>query len=438
MSSSFKKFSFLKKIGLFFLTSFLLFSFFTGKTEALFNRRERQIVVFKPEVLQQERIDLISRYQGVFVKDLKLVNGMAVQLPTRLTESLRRHPQVLRIDPDVEVYALPQQDWCDRFPWLPWCSPTPTPTPDPSPTPTPEPTATPTPGPTATPNPLPTPTPVPGFQPIPLGIGRIDADEAWLTSTGSGTKVAVLDTGIDTDHPDLDDNLAGCLNFIYSWRTCEDDHGHGTHVSGIIAAENNSFGVVGVAPDAKIYSLKVLNRRGRGYLSDIIEALDWAVSNQMQVVNMSLGTSSQVQSLREAVQRVDDAGIIQVAAAGNSGPANNSVIYPAKYPEVLAIAATDINDQVPSFSSRGPEVDLAAPGKEVYSTYRQGKYKTLSGTSMSAPHVSGVAALRLLLHPEESPAEIKALLKSTAELLPWPADLVGAGLVDAYQAVISP
>lgn len=250
--------------------------------------------------------------------------------------------------------------------------------------------------------------------------------------------MAVLDTGIDIDHPDLDDNLSGCVNFIYWWRNCDDDNGHGTHVSGIIAAENNDFGVVGVAPNAKIYSLKVLNYRGRGYLSDIIEALDWAITNNIDVVNMSLGTSSDVLSFHEAVQRVNAAGITQVAAGGNSGPGADTVIYPARYPEVIAVSAIDSNNNVPSWSSRGPEIDLAAPGVSVYSAYRGGGYQTMSGTSMAAPHVTGTVALRLEDHPGENPATIEIVLGSNTDSLPFDPTLVGAGLVNADKVVSAP
>lgn len=413
---------------------------------------ERKIVVFKPAVSHQEKSNLLSRYQAVMGKELKLVNGMAVSLPKGMAEKLAREPGVLRIDPDVEVFALENKDvkangWCDWFPNWPGCSPAVTPTPTLMPTLTPTPTFNPSPSPsptlapTSSPSPTSTPTPTASVssQVTPWGISRIHADQANNLSSGSGVKVAVVDTGIDTDHPDLKDNLAGCVNFIQSWKTCEDDNGHGTHVSGIIAAENNNLGVVGVAPQAKIYALKVLNRRGSGYLSDIIEALDWAVSNHLQVVNMSLGTTSDVASFHVAVQKVNAAGIIQVAAAGNSGPSSNSVNYPAKYPEVIAVSATDSNDQVPSWSSRGPEVDLAAPGVSINSTYLKGGYKVLSGTSMAAPHVTGTVALRLFLHPYETPLQIETILEANTDPLPVSdPNLVGAGLVDAYKVVTAP
>jgi len=419
------------------------FLFFLCQTDswAFSSARERKIVVFRQEISLGEQEALLDKAEVVEKKKLGLIHAQAVKLSPRQQALLLRDRRVLRIDSDVRVYALPRQSLCDRYPWLPWCSPAPTPTPaEPTPTPTLAPTLTPTPIPTIEPTltPTPTPTPVSDSQPVPWGVERINADDAWVMASGSAVKVAILDSGIDIDHPDLDDNLAGCINFIYSWRNCNDDNGHGTHVAGIIAAENNSFGVVGVAPQARIYALKVLDRRGSGYLSDIIEALDWAIANKMDVINMSLGTSTNVVSFQEAIERAAAAGIVQVAAAGNSGPAENTVNYPARYSEVIAVAATDLQNNVPSWSSRGPEITIAAPGQSIYSTYLRGKYKTLSGTSMSAPHVAGVVALRLEDHPNASSPEIGAVLKDNATSLPFSAELIGAGLVDALEVVSAP
>ncbi len=424
---------------------FFLFLLATGAT-AVFSQQpvERSIVVFKESLTTQQKQELISRVGATFGKDLKLINAAAVTLPPSVKARLAQLPQVNRIDPDVEVEALERPEVsrapekqlegksiCDWIPTWPGCSPQPTPTPTPTPTPSVAPTATPT----------PTPTPVQATassQTTPWGITRIGAPDAWSLSVGSGVKVGVIDTGIDTDHPDVNDNLAGCVNFIQSWKTCEDDNGHGTHVSGIIAAEQNTIGVVGVAPQARIYSLKVLDRRGRGYLSDIIEALDWSINHGIQVVNMSLGTSSDVQSFRDAVARVNAAGVVQVAAAGNSGPGANTVNYPAKYSEVIAVAATDSSDGVPSWSSRGPEVDIAAPGASINSTYYRNTYKVLSGTSMASPHVAGTVALRLFLRPTETPLQLETLLESGASPLPFDATLVGAGLVNSLNVVSAP
>ena len=391
----------------------------------------RYIVVFKDQY-ESRAAEIIAQAGGTSGKRLKLIQAQAAQLPSIALDRLREDPRVLRIDEDVVVYALQEtarpittKGICDWVPTWPGCSPTPTPTPTPTEL---LPTATPT----------PTPEAVASAQPIPWNITRIHAPEAWPISSGVGVKIAVIDTGIDRDHPDLQGNLAGCVNFIQSWKTCEDDNGHGTHVSGIIAAQNNSLGVVGVAPQARLYALKVLDRRGSGYLSDIIEALDWSVAHGVGVINMSLGTTSHVQSFHDAIIRVAGAGITQVAAAGNSGPGANTVTYPAKYPEIVAVAATDSSNNVASWSSRGSEVDLAAPGVSITSSYRGNGYRVLSGTSMASPHVAGVVALRLALHPGQSPQSIESLLEATSDILTFDATMVGAGLVNAAAAASAP
>ena len=190
------------------------------------------------------------------------------------------------------------------------------------------------------------------------------------------------------------------MNCIDPAKSFDDDNGHGSHVAGTVGAVDqadgdNEIGVIGVAPSANLYGIKVLNRSGRGYTSDIIEGMDWAVGNGMDVINMSLGTSSFVQAYADATDRVLRAGVIMVCSAGNSGPADNTVGYPAAFEGVIAVAATDSSDVVASFSSRGPEVDVAAPGVSIYSTSKSGGYATMSGTSMAAPHVTGTVALML-------------------------------------------
>ncbi|MBS3903135.1 MAG: S8 family peptidase [Anaplasmataceae bacterium] len=232
----------------------------------------------------------------------------------------------------------------------------------------------------------------PSAQTTPWGITKVGAPSVWANYQGDPIKVAVIDTGIDLDHPDLQANIKKQYNAIYSWRNADDDNGHGSHVAGIIAALNNNQGVVGVAPRVDLFAVKVLNSRGSGYLSDIVEGIDWAIQNQAQVINLSLGSSSDSPSLRDAVVRAYNAGVVVIAAAGNNGGA---VLYPAAYPQVIAVSATDSNNQLASWSNRGSEVDLAAPGVSIYSTYSRGAYKTLNGTSMASPHVAGVAALIL-------------------------------------------
>ena len=365
----------------------------------------RKIVVFKAGVDEATREILINKVGGVKIKDLKLVEGKAVLLSPQAEKTLARQAGVLRIDDDVVVEALIRSGIAAK------------------------------------------PAPAQPAEILPWGVDRIDADLVWGTTTGDSIKVAIIDTGIDLKHPDLKDNIKGGYNAINPRKSANDDNGHGTHVAGIVGAIDNTIGVIGVGPQIDLYAVKVLDRNGSGYLSDVIEGLDWAITNRMQVVNMSLGTSSDIQSLHDVVARANAAGIVQVAAAGNSG---GSVIYPAAYLEVIAVSATDKTDTIASWSSRGPEVDLAAPGVNIYSTYNGQTYKTLSGTSMAAPHVAGAAALVLSVSGKCeflldnvsgcSPSEVQKRLETTAEDLGVVGrdDLYGSGLVDAKKAVLAP
>lgn len=296
-------------------------------------------------------------------------------------------------------------------------------------------------------------------QSTPWGIQRIDAPKTWPASRGTGVKVAVIDTGIDKTHPDLASNIAGGVNFTQSGRGANtivdanawnDDNGHGTHVSGTVAAIENTIGVVGVAPEARLYGVKVLNSAGSGYVSDIISGIQWSVANNMQVVNMSLSVPTHVQAFQDAVIAADNAGIVTVVAAGNSGDGNvatNNVAYPAKYNSTIAISATDSLDRIATFSSDGTEVDIAAPGVNIYSTTRGGGYGYLSGTSMASPHVAGVVAA-MLATPITVAAdqnqdglwgvnEVRQQLQSTSDDLGTIGydTFYGYGLVDAEESI---
>lgn len=286
-------------------------------------------------------------------------------------------------------------------------------------------------------NPTPKPTPVQLPQVLPWGIDRTDAELSWGISTGYGVKVAVVDTGIDYTHPDLDANVAGCVTFVWRTTDCRDDNGHGTHVAGTIAAENNGIGVVGVAPNASLYGVKVLDRTGSGYVSDVIAGIDWSADNGMNVITMSLGSGSDVSALHAAVDSAYSRGIVIVASAGNE---NGTISYPARYSSVIAVTATDSGNNKASFSNYGPEAELAAPGVSIYSTYKGGTYATLSGTSMAAPHVTGTVALLLEANPGMTPLEVRSRLQSTSTDIGTPGwdPYFGHGLVNAYGALSTP
>ncbi len=282
-------------------------------------------------------------------------------------------------------------------------------------------------------------------QVLPWGINKIDAEQVWpLGNTATGTDVGIIDTGISTSHPDLAANIKGGVSEVWYTSSYNDDNGHGSHVAGIVGAINNTVGVVGAGPGVNLYAIKVLDRNGSGYLSDVISGIDWATANKMKVINMSLGCNCPSQAMHDAIIRAYKAGVTIVAAAGNSG---GSVIYPAAYPEVIAVGATDSSNDAPWWSSRGPEVDLAAPGVSIYSTYKGTKYATLSGTSMASPHVAGSAALLLKTSITPAydannngvwdPSEVLLRLEDSVTDL-GPAgrdDVYGFGLVNALAAV---
>ena len=293
------------------------------------------------------------------------------------------------------------------------------------------------------------------FEPLAASAstGDFEYDNAWGVAhigakavhdagiTGAGVKVAVIDTGIDYIHdvpPDVDpeflDNYKGGYDFVNDDADPMDDNGHGTHVAGILAAEKNNYLVVGVAPGVDLYALKILGATGEGEVSDLILALQWAVDNHMDIVNMSLGTHEVSPALETAVANASAAGLLMVAASGNASTLNDilygcPVAYPGAYPQVLSTTFTNPSDAITGFSCTGPEVDVAAPGDGIISTVPVGScqfcspngYAAESGTSMASPHVAGTVALMLSAGVTDIGApglfdDVRAKLCSTANL----------------------
>ncbi len=269
---------------------------------------------------------------------------------------------------------------------------------------------------------------------VPWGVDRVDAEQAHADGyTGSGADIAILDTGIDSDHTDLD-NVGSSRGFGYS--TWEDGNGHGTHCAGIAAAENDGQGIKGVAPDATLHAGKVLSDSGGGSFSDIAAGVEWTANQGFDVASMSLGASSGSYALQDACNYADANGVFVVAAAGNSGPCSNCVGYPAAYSSVMAVSSTNSSDGLSYFSSTGPEIEIAAPGSSIYSTYNDGGYNTLSGTSMACPHVAGAAGVLMAAGYSNSGA--RSQLKATAENIGLSSNQSGSGLLDVAAAVGSP
>lgn len=268
------------------------------------------------------------------------------------------------------------------------------------------------------------------------GPKKIRAPQAWEISEGEGMDVAVVDTGIDSDHPDLQAKVAAQRNFVTKPESsvAEDDNGHGTHVAGIPAAvTNNGTGIAGVCPGCNLLVAKVLNANGSGTDADIADGIIWAADNGAEVVNLSLGGPGESTPLKQAVNYAWRNGAVVAAAAGNSG--DDTVMYPAAYANAIAVAATNQKDKRASFSTYGSWVDAAAPGVKVLSTYLSGGYKYLSGTSTSAPHVSGLAGL--LAAQGRSAPQIRGIVESTAvDLGPLGKDkYYGWGRINARAAV---
>ena len=282
-------------------------------------------------------------------------------------------------------------------------------------------------------------------QKLPTGVDRIDAD---LSPTAKidrldervNVNIAIIDTGIDLSHPDL--NAVNGKTCVPGTKNANDDNGHGTHVAGIAGAIDNGIGVVGVAPGANLYAVKVLNKQGSGFTSWVICGIDWVTANAstlgITVANMSLGGSgsddgncglTNQDAMHQAICKSVKAGVVYTVAAGNSH-VDASTQVPAAYDEVItvsAIADSDgkcggkgsatsygSDDSFASFSNFGADVNFAAPGVNILSTYKGQSYATLSGTSMASPHVAGAAALYIANHLGSTPDQVKSGLLSTA------------------------
>ncbi|HSH03179.1 MAG TPA: S8 family serine peptidase [Anaerolineae bacterium] len=332
----------------------------------------------------------------------KALNGFSARVPAGRLQALQNDPRVLSIEADryvtINHCAERHPQHCDE--------PTPEPTPEPG-----------------------------GDQELPTGVSRI---YGHLSSTAAGNgsgmvdvDVAVIDTGV-SDHEDL--NIAGGINCAKG-RNYSDGNGHGTHVAGTIAALDNNLGVVGVAPGARIWAVRVLGNSGSGTWADIICGVDWVTANAdtIEVANMSLGGtgtggSCSSDALHQAVCNAVNAGVTFVVAAGNESDDSANHV-PAAYDEVITVSAladfdgapggngsatcrADQDDTFASFSNYGSDVDIIAPGVCINSTWNNGGYNTISGTSMAAPHVAGAAALYKASNPNASPNQVKSALQS--------------------------
>lgn len=267
-------------------------------------------------------------------------------------------------------------------------------------------------------------------------IPKIMAPQAWQVTAGkSNVVIAVLDTGIDKQQEDLVGKVIAEVNFTDS-PTTEDIYGHGTHIAGIIAAWGKSgTGIAGLAHDCRLMNVKVADDQGRFDSAEAARGVIWAVDNGARVINMSLVSTEPSPSLEEAINYAWDRGAVVIAAAGNL--VGDKIVYPAYYSNCIAVAATDSNDCVVSWSSQGDWVDVAAPGVDIYSTLPDNNYGNKSGTSMAAAYVSGLAGLLFTVESDMNHNgfvndEIRAAIENGCDELS-----IGAvkGRINAFHAV---
>ncbi len=303
--------------------------------------------------------DLIRNNGGKVKQTYRIVPAVAASIPKSKLDVLRRNPRIASIDEDVPLQIAGQV--------------------------------------------------------LPGGLEKANSTSLNIINKGAGVKVAVLDTGIDLDHPDL--KVAGNVSFVDGTVNGDDDNGHGTSVAGIIAALDNGTGVVGVAPEVALYSVKVMDRNGDALMRWVLSGIQWATENGMQVINLSFGSPMNMpDTIITALNNAYRAGIVIVAGAGNGGNAagdGNNVWSPARYETVIAVGSIDSNNNRYPTSSTGYQLELVAPGVNINSTAMGGSYGYITGTSASAPYAAGVAAL-LIGSGVTGNAEVRKRMRSSA------------------------
>jgi len=342
------------------------------------NEKKQLLIVFEEQLNNQEVIEIVESAGGNVMEIYEQVAVALIQTPQSSIDELLANPFVNHVEEETLIHLHAQvEDW---------------------------------------------------------GIQAANIPAAWNSNfTGEGVKIAVIDSGI-APHSDL--ALAGGISTVNYTSSYYDDQGHGTHVAGIIGARHNNFGVRGVAYESELYAVKAFDQEGSAYLSDIIEGINWSISNDMDIINLSAGTQSESAALRSVVDQAYANGLLIVAAAGNDGAPDgleDTVDFPARYPSAIGVGAIDSSFRRATFSSTGPAVEVAAPGVRILSTYLGNQYAYLSGTSMATPYVTGELALLKQAYPQLSNEKLRQLLiDHTRDAGPAGRDpLFGYGIIQA-------
>ncbi|MEB3196630.1 MAG: S8 family peptidase [Candidatus Sericytochromatia bacterium] len=269
------------------------------------------------------------------------------------------------------------------------------------------------------------------------GLAKLEASAAWGVTPGRReVKVGVVDTGIYYKHPEFGDRVDPGFDFINRDDDARDDMMHGTHCAGIVAAGfDDGHGIAGVAPGVRLLAVKVMDQVGEGTWANIADGIVYATQRRCDIINLSLGASNSSYTLKQAVAYAVEAGVLVVAAMGNENTDTPS--FPAAYPGVMAVGATKADDSRAGFSNVGAHISVAAPGHRILSTVLYGKYEAVSGTSMAAPHVAGLAALLKSAHPDWTAAQLRARIEATADDLGAPGQdpVFGHGRINARRAL---
>lgn len=346
----------MKKIVYALLSVVLLFSTFQNdKVLATIDDKKQMIVVFKEDVNQYQIEEIVNHVGGKLIEVYEELGVAKVEVSTNSFVELMGHPAVKYVEDDIVItQSVQTQDY---------------------------------------------------------GIGATNVPLAWNSGfTGKGIKIAIIDSGVEM-HSDL--HIVGGFSAVDYTSSYSDDQGHGTHVAGIVSARDNGFGVKGVAYESDIYAVKAFDSKGKAFVSDIIEGIDWAIQNNMDIINLSAGTQTSSYAFQTVIDKAYASGLLIVAAAGNDGTSNgldDSVDYPARYDSVIGVSAVDSSLNRAIFSSTGPTIEIAAPGVQILSTYTGNQYAYLSGTSMAAPYVTGVLALLKEAYPHLSNSELRSVL----------------------------
>lgn len=325
-------------VALMLITSFIVTLPVQAKTET-----KRQIVIFEDNVKSAKKDEILDKHRAVKIKEIKGTNAVVVM--TSVDSKLSTDEDIQFVEEDYVISIegnanKKDKKTDDQLPEQP-------------------------------------------AETIPWGVEYMNNLSPDSINTGIGIKIAIIDTGIDVDHPDLVDNIKGGYNATSKKKSYDDENGHGTHVAGIIAAVDNEIGVIGVAHEAELYAIKALDSYGDGYVSNIIEGIEWCIENNIDIINMSFGMGNDSVLLHEAVHKASSTGIVMVAAAGNNYGGNCE--FPAAYDEVISVGSLNIDGDVADHSALNG-VDVWAPGVGIISTYIDSEYTKIDGTSMATPH----------------------------------------------------